>query len=159
MLETPLHPASPGRAAARPPARRPGLGAALLLAVSFAVAAPVSVLLAADGGAHQQTAVLGVLCAAAVAVGCAARPAACGVVGLVFWLVFDGFVVHRWGVLGWDGRADAIRLGALVGAGMVGSLLGLVARLWPQRSHWFRRAAAQPYVPELPAPDHPWFWN
>ncbi len=34
---------------------------------------------------------------------------------LVGWLVFNGFVVHRLGVLGFDGTPDMVRLGLLAG--------------------------------------------
>ena len=34
---------------------------------------------------------------------------------LVGWLVFNGFVVHRLGVLGFDGTPDLARLGLLAG--------------------------------------------
>jgi hypothetical protein len=45
-------------------------------------------------------------------------------VGLVFWLFFDGFDAHRFGVLGWDGHTEAVRLGILVAAGVLGTLAG-----------------------------------
>jgi hypothetical protein len=35
--------------------------------------------------------------------------------GLVGWLVVDGFVVHRFGVLGFDGAPDVARLVLLLG--------------------------------------------
>lgn len=108
--------------------RPTGARAPMLLVLSFAVAAPVSILFAALGEAHAQVFMLVVLCLGACAVGCTARPADSLVVGPVFWLFLDGFVVNRRGDLDWDGHLDAIRLGALVGAGLLGSLLAVVAR-------------------------------
>ena len=38
---------------------------------------------------------------------------------LVGWLVVNGFVVHRLGVLGFDGTADLARLGLMVGVALL----------------------------------------
>ncbi|MFC1420718.1 hypothetical protein [Streptacidiphilus cavernicola] len=105
------------------PAARAGLVAPMALVAAFAVAAPVSVLLAATGERPHPTVVLVVLTMAAFGVGLAAADLLGGVaIGLVCWLFLDGFDADRWGVLGWDGHADAVRLGVLVAAGMLGAL-------------------------------------
>ena len=44
------------------------------------------------------------------------------------WLFLDGFVVHQYGDLGWDGWADVVRLGVLVAAAVVGTAIGLAQR-------------------------------
>ena len=49
----------------------------------------------------------------AASVGMSATTA--GAVAVVGWLVVNGFVVHRLGVLGFDGTPDAARLTLLVG--------------------------------------------
>ena len=112
-----------GYAATTPARDRSGVRAPMLLVASFAVAAPVAVLVAAVGGAHAPVTALVLLGVAAFAVGWAAEPVSAVVVGLVFWLFFDGFDAHRWGVLSWDGRTDATRLGLLVAAGVLGALV------------------------------------
>ena len=43
------------------------------------------------------------------------RPRVALLLAVVGWLVVDGFVVHRYGVLGWDGAPDAARLALLAG--------------------------------------------
>jgi hypothetical protein len=48
----------------------------------------------------------------AASVGLATRAAV--VLAAIGWLVVDGFVVHRYGVLGFDGAPDAVRLALLV---------------------------------------------
>ncbi|MFC1430047.1 hypothetical protein ACEZDB_05170 [Streptacidiphilus sp. N1-3] len=104
--------------------RRDLLQAPMALVVAFAVAAPASILLAAVGAWGHPVFLLVVLCMAAFAVGRACDLAGSLLVGPVFWLFFDGFDTHRWGVLGWDGRTDAVRLGLLVAAGALGALAG-----------------------------------
>ena len=161
-----------GGAVSAPRGRRTVLGPGLLLVVSFAVAAPLSVILAAVGGTRDpavlQTVSLALLGAGACAVGALARPRASLVVGLVFWPFFDGFVVHRSGVLGWDGVHDTVRLAVLVGAGLLGSLLGALAphaRSLPGRLRaaldgtLFRRASLEPFQPVPPPRGHSWYWN
>ena len=151
----------------RAPVRRPtALAAPLLVVVSFAVAAPLAVLLTAATAGHDPEAVLVVLCAAALAVGWIARPASSAVVGVVFWLFLDGFVIHHDGVLGWTGAADATRLGLLVGCGVVGSLLGAVIPLLRSAAaalrstrRRFRRASLEPFAPVFPPRGHPSYWN
>jgi hypothetical protein len=151
------------RALSRPV--RAGLPAPLLLAVSFAVGAVTSIALAAVGAAPHVVA-LALLCGVCVVVGAAGRSAACLVVGPVFWLFLDGFVEHRWGVLGWSGSVDAVRLGCLIASGVAGGVLAAgvpraseaVRGLWSARSR-FRRASLEPFSPDLPSERHPWFWN
>ncbi|QMU76098.1 hypothetical protein GXW83_10485 [Streptacidiphilus sp. PB12-B1b] len=155
-----------------PVGRRAALGAPLLLVVAFAVAAPLSMLLAVVGGSRDpvfaQTVAPALLAAAALAVGCLGRPGPSLVVGPVFWLFWDGFVVHRSGVLGWDGALDATRLGLLVAAGLAGGLLAALAphlraagaRLRaPAVAAGLRRASLEPFRPVPPPRTHSAFWN
>ena len=108
--------------------RRAGLRAPMLTVLSFAVAAPLSVLLAAVGERPYPVFELVVMGVAAFAVGCAADLVGSALVGLVFWLFLDGFDLGRWGVLGWDGHTSAIRLAVLVAAGVVGAAVGMAVR-------------------------------
>ena len=39
------------------------------------------------------------------------------------WLMLDGFVIDRYGVLHWHGRADAVRLAVLAASGLVTTAL------------------------------------
>lgn len=158
----------PGRTAGPPVGRRrTALAAPLLVVLCFVVAAPLTELLAALGATRDPVAGLAALGAAALLVGWFARPAASVLIGLVFWLFFDGFVVHRSGSLGWDGAQDALRLGVLVGAGLLGGLLGAlaplvrsaVARLRTATGDRFGRASLEPFDPVAPPPGHPWYWN
>jgi hypothetical protein len=145
---------------------RAALRAPMLVVVSFAVAAPLSILFVAAGEARYPAFVLAVLGAAAFAVGWVADLAGSAVIGLVFWLFFDGFVVHRDGVLGWDGRTDGFRLAVLLTAAVLGSVLGILAP-YLRRARTglrtarrrFRRASLEPFTAELPSPRHPSFWN
>ena len=118
---------SPSATVARPAASTADRGdrwAPMGLVAAFAVAAPASILLAAAGERPHPLVVLTVLVAAAFAVGLAAGDLLGSVaIGLVFWLFFDGFDAHRFGVLGWDGHTDAVRLGVLVAAGVLGALV------------------------------------
>jgi uncharacterized membrane protein YczE len=130
MSYTLLRPAARGSAVRAVPAaghHRTGLRAPLLTVLSFAVAAPLSILLSAIGERPYQTFELVVVCIAAFAVGWVADLAGSVVVGLVFWLFFDGFDADRWGVLSWDGHT-MIRLAALVAAGVVGAAIGSTVR-------------------------------
>lgn len=78
-----------------------------------------------------------------------ANAAAVAFVGVVAFLVFDGFLVNQLGQLSWHGPADVQRLFVFLAV----SILGLVAgngyravrrwRLWWRRAMW---AAAQPRV-------------
>jgi hypothetical protein len=110
-----------------------GLRAPLALALSFAVAAPLSIAFAVVDGAGHPALAASLLGVAAFAVACTVDLAGSVLVGLVFWLFLDGFDVNRWGVLGWDGHADALRLGLLVAAGILGSVVGLLAAHLPSR--------------------------
>ncbi|QMU68786.1 hypothetical protein [Streptacidiphilus sp. P02-A3a] len=164
LLGTPGH----GRTA-HPPVgrRRTALAAPLLVVLCFAVAAPLAELLAALGTGRDPAAALVAFGAAALAVGWFARPAASLVIGLLFWLFFDGFVVHHSGTLGWDGARDALRLGVLVGAGLLGGLLGalapgvrsVLAGLRTATTGRLARASLEPFEPVAPPPGHPWYWN
>lgn len=131
MSYTLLRPTARGSAlpATTATGRRDGLRAPLLTVLSFAVAAPLSILLTTAGGRPHPVFELVVLCVAAFAVGCAADLAGSMVIGLVFWLFFDGFDADRWGVLSWDGHSSAIRLAVLVAAGVVGAAVGMAVRM------------------------------
>ena len=142
------------------------LSPSMLLVTTFVVAAPLSILLAATGAAHRADPALVVLALAALAVGWTARPWASPVVGLLCWLFYDGFDADRWGVLGWDGRGDALRLGLLLAAALLGSLLGTLA---PHlREGWaglrtvrrrFRHASLEPFTPSAPSRMDRSYWN
>jgi hypothetical protein len=121
-----------GYAVATPVRHRSGVRAPMLLVVSFAVAAPASILVAAAGGAHAQVTALVVLGALAFVVGWTADLLASVVVGLVFWLCFDGFDADRWGALGLHGHDALTGLVALVAAGVLGGLLGAWSRAWSE---------------------------
>lgn len=121
-------------------AYRPAVAAPMMVVLAFAVAAPVSILFAAAGEGPHPLVMLVLLSAAAFAVGLAADLLGAAAVGLVFWLFFDGFDAHRWGVLGWDGRTDAVRLGVLVAAGMLGALVAYLRHL--RRVGGLRRVSA-----------------
>ena len=104
---------------------RTGVWAPMALVIAFAVAAPVSILLAAAGEQPHPLVMLAVLGVGAFGVGLWTADLLSGaLVGLVFWLFFDGFDAHRFGVLGWDGHTEAVRLGILVAAGVLGTLAG-----------------------------------
>ena len=167
MQDTLLGVPGSGRTAAAPVRRRAGLRAPMLTVLSFAVAAPLSELLAAVGGRHDAALGTVVLGAAALAVGWFGRPAAAVVVGPVFWLFFDGFVVDRSGSLGWNGRTDAVGLAVLAGAGVAGGLLGALvprlrgggARLRAAAMARSGRASLVPFAPVAPPRGHTWYWN
>lgn len=61
---------------------------------------------------------LGALALLVVAASVGMRPTTALAAALVAWLVFNGFVVHRLGVLGFDGTPDVARLGLLAGLAM-----------------------------------------
>jgi hypothetical protein len=163
---------APAQAPAR---RRVALGAPLLVVFSFVVAAPLSELLAAVDGRHGTAGgaaggvALGiaVLGAAALAVGWFGRPLASVVIGPVFWLFFDAFVVNRSGSLGWDGGRDALGLAVLLGAGLAGGLMGALTpwlrdsgtRLRAAVTGRFGRASLEPFSPVAPPPGYSWYWN
>src|SRR4051794_25460680 len=49
-------------------------------------------------------------------------------VGVIAWLFDNGFLVHRFGDLRWDGASDAGALALLVGCALVTALLGASLR-------------------------------
>ncbi|MHA6763731.1 hypothetical protein [Streptacidiphilus sp. PAMC 29251] len=102
--------------------RRAVLSAPMALVLAFAVAVPISILVTAAGMWGQPLFLLVALGAAACALGWCCDLAGSVLVGVVFWMFLDGFDLHHWGVLSWDGRTDAIRLGVLVAAGVAGAL-------------------------------------
>ncbi|WP_029536118.1 hypothetical protein [Saccharopolyspora spinosa] len=50
------------------------------------------------------------------------------------WMLLNGFVVHTRGDLAWEGVSDAVRLGTLAGAALIGVLCGWVAVRARERS-------------------------
>jgi hypothetical protein len=63
--------------------------------------------------------------------GCAAltiNPVAVAAVGVLAFLVFDGFLVNQFGELSWQGAADARRLVVLATAGVLGLVAGMAYR-------------------------------
>ncbi len=51
----------------------------------------------------------------------------------LFWLVQDGFLVDRYGVLSWHGRSDLLRVGLLVVAAVAGLAAGASYRRGARR--------------------------
>jgi hypothetical protein len=89
-------------------------------AAAVVVAAMVAALVpAVDGG--RRVAVLAVVVGGFAAV--TADPRAVAGVGLVAWLVDNGFLVDRVGVLSWHGSADLYRAVVLAAAGGAGLLI------------------------------------
>jgi hypothetical protein len=64
---------------------------------------------------------LGALALLAMLASVGMRPATALACAAVAWLLVDGFVVHRAGVLRWDGAADVWRLAFLVGSATLAS--------------------------------------
>jgi hypothetical protein len=92
-------------------------GAAVLLPVPAVAHAP----------GHHHALALGALCALAAVIGGFAPFAAAPGTAVVCWLMFDGFVAHRMGDLGWAGLPDADRLGVLLAAALAGTAAGRLA--------------------------------
>jgi hypothetical protein len=69
-------------------------------------------------------------------------PRAVAAVGVLAFLVFDGFLVNQLGELSWHGQADQTRLLILAGAGTAGVAVGTAyrgvrrLRVWRRRSEW-----------------------
>ncbi|MFD5393285.1 DUF4118 domain-containing protein [Streptomyces sp. NPDC127097] len=80
--------------------------------------------------------------------------------GPICWMLLNGFIVHRYGELHWDGTADTLRFAVLAAAALAG---GGVAGLAP-RARWVRargravRRRLEPFAPHPGAKDT-WFWN
>ena len=130
----------------RRPLREPEVPTGINVAVGAAVVV-VSAFVSAAVPASAGPARFGVLAAALA--GFAALtvdPRAVAAVGVLAFLVFNGFLVNQLGELSWHGSADTLRLSALAAAG-VGGLAGGSAyravrrlRAWRQES---KRAAAE----------------
>ncbi|MEY9967659.1 hypothetical protein ABIA33_005732 [Streptacidiphilus sp. MAP12-16] len=149
-----------------PPRPRRRLGAPMALVAATGVATVSTLLVTAVGAARTPASALVPLCACALALGLRVRPAAGGVVGLVFWLFLDGFVVHHRGVVSWDGSPDAVRLGLLIGSALLGSALGALAPRLSEAAlglrtarRRFRRASLEAFTPELPPRTDTAAWN
>lgn len=99
------------------------------------------------------------VCACAVGLWGGMLPAV--LAGPICWTLLNGFVIHHYGELHWDGAADTRRFAALAAAGLAG---GGVAALVP-RVRWLRariravRHRLEPFEPRQPGPKDTWFWN
>ncbi|MEV6229145.1 hypothetical protein AB0L88_14860 [Saccharopolyspora shandongensis] len=111
--------------------RRSVAGPATSSAVGFfAVVAGMAPTAVAVWWSSGQVAGLVVLCLVAGGYGLAVRNATGALVTAALgWMLFNGFVVHSHGDLGWD-SGDAVRLAALTGAALLGALLG---KAWAAR--------------------------
>ncbi len=113
-------------------------GAAVVVAAAF-----VTSVIPASAGAVR----LGLVAAClAVFAALTVNPAAVAAVGVLAFLVFDGFLVNQLGELSWHGAADERRLFVLITVSIMGLVVGKAYRaghqwwLWRQRARW---AAAQ----------------
>ncbi|GAA2752322.1 hypothetical protein [Kitasatospora cinereorecta] len=102
----------------------PGMAAAVAL-VASAVLAPA---LGWVGELNADWFALGAYGLVCMLLGAVSRPFAAPLVGLSGWLFFDGFAVHRYGELGWNGRTDLLRLGVLTAVALLASLPGALPR-------------------------------
>lgn len=114
----------------------PGMPFGIGTALGAALTVPACLLAAAVPAADPTwrlvivTAVVG--CSSAAAADAAT---AIAVAGAAFLLV-DGFLIGRYGDLAWHGRADLVRLAALLAAAVVGAAMGRL-RLWLRREQAF----------------------
>lgn len=126
-----------------------GAGAVVLAAV-VAGALPVG-----DGPARLLVVAFAVAAVAAVTT----DPVAAAVTAVLAWLVVDGFLVDRSGVLAWHGTADLYRTGVLAGAGVAGLAVG-AARRWlvHRRDHraWLAECRELLAAPRLAVPRGDW---
>ncbi|MFC8450095.1 hypothetical protein [Kitasatospora sp. NPDC057223] len=90
---------------------------------------------------------LGAFALLSALLGRASRPAAAPLIGGAAWLVLNGFVVHRYATLGWDGSGTELaRLGLFAGAALLAALPAALPR---------RRIHGQPLsVPKRPLSEH-----
>lgn len=66
------------------------------------------------------------------------------------WLIYDGFLLDRYGVLAWRGWSDVIRIGVLVVAAVLGLAAGaLRRRLQDRRARWVLGAEVHSLAQEL----------
>lgn len=66
------------------------------------------------------------------------------------WLIYDGFLQDRYGVLAWRGWSDVIRIGVLVGAALFGLAAGAVRRrIEDRRARWELGAEVHVLAKEL----------
>ncbi|MFD5100946.1 hypothetical protein [Streptomyces albidochromogenes] len=78
-------------------------------------------MLGVAGQLHHPAPALAAYCALLAFAGFHARPHVIPLTAALCWLCYDGFVVHRWGELAWDGVVDVYRLAALAGASLLGT--------------------------------------
>ncbi|MFF7634001.1 hypothetical protein ACFZB9_12730 [Kitasatospora sp. NPDC008050] len=119
---------------ARPGARRyrpvvgrlavPGSGA-----FAFLGSAGLVLGLAGVGELRAGWVALGAFAVLGALLGRRSRPAAAPLIGVVEWLFYNGYVVHRYAVLGWAGGAEVGRAGLLTAA----ALLAACSATWPRR--------------------------
>jgi fatty acid desaturase len=103
----------------RPVPRR--VSSPLVWSAAFGASLFAIPVLAAAGALSGSAAALAVYCVLAALVGAFARVAAAPVTALVTWMVYDGFAVHRFGNVSWDGAADIRRLALLLVATLLGT--------------------------------------
>lgn len=104
----------------------------VVVAVAFFGGVVVLGVMGISGGIRHPGPALVALCVfAALVTWCApARVgAAVGVAG-VCWLLYNGFVIPEFGELGWDSTADSRRIGLLLGAALVGTVLNWLFSAW-----------------------------
>jgi hypothetical protein len=111
---------------------RPVLGR-LTVSVSGATAvvgaAALCLVLAAIGQDRASWLSLAAVGCLTAVIGVFSRPVAAPVVAFSAWLVFNGFVAHRYGDLGWSGPGVELpRLAVLTAAALVTSLPGALPR-------------------------------
>jgi hypothetical protein len=65
------------------------------------------------------------------------------------WLVYDGFLLDRFGVLAWRGRGDVVRFGLLAGAALLGLAMGVARhKVEDRRTRWALGAEVHALVKE-----------
>jgi hypothetical protein len=75
------------------------------------------------------------------------RPLPSLLTGAFGWLMFNGFVADQFGALRWHGSIDAVRLGVLVGAAVVASLLRAVVMAMNRRVVIEEISTLRPVIP------------
>ncbi|HLI39826.1 MAG TPA: hypothetical protein VKV80_21195 [Streptosporangiaceae bacterium] len=88
------------------------------------------------GGTRQQDGSLAAFAAVTAVIAVRSVPVTAPGIAVIAWMFDNGFIVSRHARLAWHGTADAIRLGVLSGAAIIGVLAG-----WYIRAHDTRPAA------------------
>jgi hypothetical protein len=102
------------------PGRQTWAASTSLLA-AYCVSAATTVVAVTAGGTHRPGFALGLLAAAAFAVGLRATVPVGLAAGGMGWLFYAGFITGRHAQLAWHGTADVQRLGILAGAALCGA--------------------------------------